>query len=249
MKEFAIIAFICSALTAKAQNITKYYDKDWQPTLEEKAVYFATFTPASPGYAVVSYYTNTKVVRGISSYMDTSFTKPIGLVRLYDKKGLLEDSSLYDQKSNIKETFHYYPNKKLELHYIAPSGSGAQTIEAYDENGGRIKNYIFMKDAEPAGGIKGWQGYLKKAASKELYSKSEQKEMVHLQVHFLVDENGYISRVKVTQSSGNMGADNDALSIISSAPRWSPLIMYYKPVKSYQTQPISYELLPVVKKK
>jgi protein TonB len=242
-----IITFCFSfLLNAAAQKITKYYDKDWAETSPDKAVYYAEFVKQGGVYKCTSYFAGTKVVRGRSTYPDTTMANPVGSQTLYTKRGKVEDSIYYADGKAV-QLYHYYPNGKLAVHYYLPDNKKEGITEGYDEDGNKIKNYIAMREAEFKGGDKAWQAYLKKNIGKNLDTKVEGE--VKVQIEFVVDENGSVSKAKVLKSSGSKEVDNDALRVISESPEWHSAILYNQPVKAYRVQAITYDLAPIKKSK
>ncbi len=242
---FFVIYFLFS-LTTSAQKVVKYYDKDWAETIRDKAVYSAEFVKAEGVYKCTSYYLNSNIIRGRSTFQDTIMINPIGLQTLYNKKGKIEDS-IYFEESKAKNLYHYYPNGKLAVHYYFADNKKNAVTEAFDEDGNKIKNYIVMKEAEFKGGEKAWLSYLKKNTGKDLTGKDITNATV--QVEFIVDESGGISKAKIFKSSGIKEIDQDALRVISESPEWNSAIMYNNPVKAYRLQPFNYSIEPQKKSK
>ncbi|NCX96219.1 MAG: energy transducer TonB [Chitinophagia bacterium] len=60
-------------------------------------------------------------------------------------------------------------------------------------------------------------------------------------VNFVVNEDGFISDVKVLRGIGG-GCDEEALRVIKAMPTWTPGEQDGKKVKTYFTQPISFRL-------
>ena len=65
---------------------------------------------------------------------------------------------------------------------------------------------------------------------------------VQVQIEFIVDENGSVSKAKIFKSSGIKEIDQDALRVISESPEWNSAIMYNNPVKAYRVQPFTYSI-------
>lgn len=181
-------------------------------------------------------------MRGKSTYADTILQNPIGMQVLYSRKGALEDSAFYAD-GKAKYLFHYYPNKQLSMHYYLPENGKEGVIEGYDEDGKKIKNYVFEKEAEFKGGQKAWQSYIAKNASKDLSVKGEDGATTAIvQIQFIVDEEGNVSTAKVLKSSGYKEIDKDALRAINESPLWNSAVQYNRPVKAYRVQPVTYSL-------
>ena len=250
MRYLSFFAF-CSSLClyAKAQTITKYYDEEWAQTTKEKAVFYADFVNKGKLYECTSYYMQSGTVRGKSFFSDTVMSNPRGLQVLYRKNGALEDSTLYDSSGKMIYNYHYYPNKRLAVYYHLPDGAKVPVIEGFDEQGNKIKNFIYAKEAEFKGGEKAWVDYLRKNLSTNFTAKGNQEETVQVRISFVVNEEGLIIRPKVLESSGIKEIDADAIRVITSSPKWIPAILYNAPIKVYRIQPLTYMLYPKSKRK
>ena len=224
-------------------KVTKYYDANWVETSKKKAMFYADFIKSGEYYNCTSYWINTNIVRGKSTYTDTLMQFPIGLQVLFFKNGRIEDSSFFENKE-LKYSFHYYPNNKLAGSYHLPTNQKEGISEGYNESGEKIKNYIFLKEAEFKSGQKAWASYINKHATKDLPVKGNNEMTVSVQIQFIIDENGDVIKSKILKSSGYKNVDNDALQIIADSPPWKNAILYNKPVKAYKMQPITYTLRP-----
>ena len=248
MKILFTAVIILFGFYTHAQKIVKYYDKDWVESEPNKATYYAEFIKSGNLYKCTSYTTGTNTVQGKSTFPDTIMINPIGLQLLYNKKGKLEDSVFYAD-GKTKFLYHYHPNGKLEVYYYLPENKKEGIIEAYDEEGNKIKNYILTKDAAFKGGEKAWLAYLKKNVSNDFNIKREDIITANVQIQFVVDENGSVIKAKVLKSSGYKEIDKDALRVVSESPEWNNAILYNKPVKVYRIQPFTYVLEPEKKSK
>ena len=242
---FMMVAFI----HGNAQDsIVKYYDADWAEASKERAVYYAEFVKDGGNYKCSSYWVRTNILRGRTVYPDTIMAKPIGQLLRYYKNGNPEDSVVYDLFGKEKDAYHYYENKQLAAHYFVPDGQQEGTVEGFDENGKKIKNYIYAREAEFKGGEKAWHSYIVKKVSKDFFNtKGDAEISVSVSVQFVVDENGYVIRPKVLKSSGINNIDRDALGVIGASPPWKNAVLYNKPVKAYRVQPFTYILIPLKK--
>ncbi|KAA9035839.1 TonB family protein [Ginsengibacter hankyongi] len=244
MKLFFSFLITIAACNAQAQTkITRYYDANWIETSKEKAAFYADFIKDGTAYSCTSYWINTKTVRGISVFPDTVMQNPIGKQILYFKNGRIADSSFTEDKKTIY-LFHYYPGGQLAMHLYVPSNSSEAVVEGFDEDGKRIKHYIFQKDAEFKGGTKAWQSYIVKNAARDLSVKGDSAITAKVQVQFIIDENGDVIAAKIFKSSGYRNVDNDALRVISDSPKWNSAILFNQPVNAYRIQPFEYPLQP-----
>ncbi len=234
---------IASSYVQAQTKITKYYDANWVETSKEKAAFNADFVKNGANYSCTSYFINTNRVRGKSVFPDTVMANAIGLQVLYFKNGHIEDSAFVEDKKAIY-AFHFYPSGQLAMHYYLPSKSAEAVVEGFDEDGSKIKHYIFQKEAEFKGGTKAWQSFIAKNAARDLSIKGDSTLTAKVQVEFIIDENGDVISPKIFKSSGYKNVDNDALRVISESPKWNSAILYNQPVKAYRIQPIEYNLQP-----
>ncbi|MEO6639363.1 MAG: hypothetical protein ABIN25_13880, partial [Ginsengibacter sp.] len=198
-----LIVFLLSAncFSSQSQTIVKYYDAEWAPVEQDKAVYYANFVKEANQYKTTSYWVAGSVLRGKSTYADTSFNTPVGSQVLYSHKGTLEDSAFYAE-GKTQYLFHYYPNSQLAMHYYLPDNAKEGIVEGYDEDGKKIKNFVYQKEAEFRGGQKAWQTYITKSVTKDLAVKGDSAYTASVQIQFIVDVDGNVSTVKILTSSG-----------------------------------------------
>ena len=227
---------------AGQSTIIKHYDAEWNPSDSAKSTYRTEFKLAGDGYSCLCYWKGTQKIAGKGTFKDTSITKPIGLFIGYHKNGNTEDSSFYDQNSTLQYAYRYYKNKQLEVHYTLPENKTEPVIEAFDEEGKRIKGYIYAKEAEFKGGDKAWQSYILKSVSKDLKAKNKADKRVSVKIIFCISEDGYTTKIKILESSGISYVDSDAMRVIANSPQWKNAIYLNKPIKVYRIQPFTYEL-------
>jgi TonB family protein len=180
-------------------------------------------------------------------YSDTSFGFAKGPVVRYAENGTIEDSAYYDKLGSMVYGYHYHVNGKLAGKFLLPEGAKEPEMEGYDEEGKRIKNYIFLREAQFKGGNQKWIAFLTKSLSTEFTTKSNTEEHKRVVVEFIVDKSGYVVETKVFESSGNSAMDADAVRTIQSSPQWIPAIQFNKPVNAYRRQPLTYVLYPPAK--
>ncbi len=223
------------------QTTTVYYDDYWMATEPGKATYYADFVKSGNMYQCTSYWIAGNVLRGKSTYPDTLMANPFGLQVLYSKNGRIEDSIFYSGEKRLY-VYHYYPNGQLAAHYYVPDNSDKAIIEGFDDDGKKIKNYVFEKEAEFKGGHKAWQAYIIKSVSKDLKIKGEGDIIAKVQIQFIVSKDGDVIAAKIYQSSGYSNVDKDALRVIKESPSWNGAIQFNKPVNAYRLQPFTYQI-------
>jgi TonB family protein len=241
--------FLLSYYYAHAQTITQYYNNNWLPTTKENATFYANFVKDGDVYQCTSYYVASGRIKGRSVYSDTSFGFAEGPNVGYDENGTIEDSAYYNKEGSLVYSYHYHPNGKLAGRFILAKGDKNPEMEGYDEEGKRIKNYIFFREAQFKGGNQKWIAFLSKSLSTEFTANSTTEEEKTVVVEFIVDKSGYVVRPRVFESSGNSALDSDAVSTIQASPQWAPAIQFNKPVNAYRRQPVTYLLYPAAKRK
>ncbi len=130
----------------------------------------------------------------------------------------------------------------LAAHYYIPDGKDEGVAEGFDEDGKKIKNYVYEQEAEFKGGQKAWQQYILKSVSKDLKIKGEGDITANVQVQFIVNKDGEVSVAKILKSSGYAQVDKDALRVIKESPSWNAAIQFNRPVNAYRVQPFVYKL-------
>lgn len=237
---FFLLIIIASSYVEAQTKITKYYDATWAETSKEKAAFYADFIKTGANFSCTSYWINSNIVRGRSTFPDTIMANAIGLQVLYFKNGRVEDSA-YNEGKKLTYAFHYYPNGRLAMHYYLPAKKSEPIVEGFDEDGNKIKHYVFQKDAEFKGGAKAWQSYITKNVTTDLSEKGDNVTEAQVQVEFIINEDGDISLAKIFKSSGYKNVDNDAMRVIRDSPKWNSAILYNQPVKAYRIQPFIYK--------
>jgi len=139
----------------------------------------------------------------------------------------------YDKKGNVMATEDYADGK-------------LQVCRCYDENGNALDTALCRgKEAEPAGGAKGWQTYLQRGLQTMLEVKANSREwspgQLTVVIRFVVENDGSLSEFKPLTHYGN-GVEDAIISIFRQAPRWTPGRQFGRPVRSYHTQPVTFEI-------
>lgn len=238
---FSLLMIIASSYVYAQTKITKYYDADWAETSKENAAFYANFIKTGANYNCTSFWINSNIVRGRSTFPDTVMANAIGLQVLYFKNGRVEDSA-YKEEKKPTYAFHYYPSGRLAMHYYLSANNSEPIVEGFDEEGNKIKHYVFQKEAEFKGGAKAWQSYITKNVTTDLSVKDGNVTEVQVQVEFIINEDGDVAKAKIFKSSGYKNVDNDAMRVIRDSPKWNSAILYNQPVKAYRIQSFIYKL-------
>lgn len=220
--------------------ITKYFDSSWKRIPKDSAFFFTEMVKEDTFYRCTSYWMKSKKLNCKSAYFDTLFTKPVGVLLRYYENGQIEDSTHFNQDGTFKNTYHYYNNGKLWVHYQINSKTKKETTDAYDLNGNRIDDFIFSKEAYFEEGDTGWQNFLAENLKTKVPIKNGAPPgQYQVIVEFIVGKNGKIIDVRPKTSLG-YGMEDEVIRVIRKSPKWNPAIMMGKTVNAYRRQPITF---------
>jgi protein TonB len=119
----------------------------------------------------------------------------------------------------------------------ASNGDGNGVKETIDSNS--FQPEIFSAPdvaAEFPGGTDGWVRFLKKNLRPK---ESDDAYKVTVIVSFVVNEDGTISDLHITQSGGEE-FDNEVMRVMKKSPKWNAGIYHGKNVKVYHSQPVIF---------
>lgn len=235
-----IFCFLSITLSAQNSILIKYYDALWNPTSKDSAFYFTEFVPKDRIYDCTSYWMKSKKIFCKSTYADTLFARPLGLLLRYHENGQVQDSAYYDENGQPKYIYHYYSSGKLWAHYSYDRDSKKETAEGFDEQGKAIKGFIYLKEAEFPGGLEAWSNYLAANVNTKVPIKNGAPNgAFEVVIAFVVNKSGYVSDVEAKTSYG-YGMEEEAMRVIKRSPRWRPLILLGKPENAFRRQPITF---------
>lgn len=255
------LSFSFSKSIAQKKYFTKYYDSLWLITAKDSATYYAHIMAADNRYWINMYYAKSNNLYSKNCYLDSTSSKHIGSSKSFYETGQLKDSSFYksidtllfkyeyDETGRITdsmhsfengdiERFHYYKNGTLHAHYYKKGEK--EEIEAYDESGVRIKNFIYGEEAEYEGGRQSWSRFLQKNLRNEIAAKNgAPRGMYRVIVRFQINENGEISGIRPETKFG-YGMEEEVIKLLRKSPKWKPAIWLNKKVVAYRRQPITF---------
>ena len=239
---FLVIFIFVFTSSCIAQNgtLTKYFDSLWRPVTNESAHYVTHFIKSEGGnYQCLSYWAKTNQLYKKSFFLDTSFSKPVGLSVAYHLNGSIQDSVFFNKEHIIVDAWHYYANGQLICHYVYKKGSTNET-EGFDEGGKKIENFIYGREAEFPGGNEAWMEYLSSNIKDKLFAKNGAPEgKYRVIVAFAIDLDGRPVDISAETSNG-YGMEEEVIRVIKKSPKWSYAIQYNKPVKAYRRQPLTF---------
>lgn len=168
-----------------------------------------------------------------------------GTIKTMASKKVTASEGRYN-KGKMDGKWIYYADEGYKEWEIIYQADSVISFHCFDKAGNEQKDCVFEREAKPSGGSNGWLTYLQKAIAKYDYpskkiSKSNAVLSGDVQVKFLVNKDGSISEVSVIKSL-NSEADMIARNVIISAPRWIAGIYRNKPVRSFHTQPFTFNV-------
>ena len=242
MIRFLLLVLVLSPLLAfsQDQSMIKYYDAFWSPTSKDSAYYYTEFVKQDSLYNCSSYWVGTRKLNCKSVYADTLFTQPRGLLVRYYESGQLQDSSYFYENGELKNTYHYYPSGKLWAHYSYDNRTKQGTSEGFDYKGRRIKEFVYMKEAEFPEGNDAWLSFLSQNLKTNVPLKNDAPAGVYkVVISFVIGTNGKVIDVKPETNFG-YGMEDEAVRVIKKSPRWKPLILLGEVQNAYRRQPVTF---------
>lgn len=242
---------------------TTYFDKSWQRTIKDSAIYYRLITIDSTGYRFDDHYLNGKLqMTGYSLSKDSLFKN--GLFRYYNEDGIMVLGGNYTKDIRTGRWSFFYPDGHLYYVYNYSYGGLLDGEAKYYFKNGKVKRsetysmgvlkhgkcfsisgqdtawFPFWKPAEFRGGEKKRIRYLNKNIKYPEYVKNLGIEG-RMIVTFIVEADGSINEVEVTKGVFWL-LDYDVLTVISKMPPWLPGQNDGTPVRMQLNMPISFWL-------
>lgn len=106
----------------------------------------------------------------------------------------------------------------------------------------KVPDVLIRSEIQPApvGGMSAFYKYVSKELNYPLQARRNRIEG-RVFVQFVVDENGQLTDVKAIKKIGG-GCDEEAVRVLSNAPRWNPGKQRGRPVKVRMTLPFTFHL-------
>lgn len=270
MKHLLTTLFLLFAMTfiyGQSEKDTVFLDSDWEETGDMKqAMYYRLVENVSNSFLVKDYFLNTHQLQMVGTFSDENLTIEEGEFTYYNqdstsyflyrkinysagkRNGLAqyyyETGELHYTFDYIFDNLHgyfvvYYKNgtlKRKEKYF----NNKLKEKACYSQEGEKVKYYPFEVAAEFKGGIEAVRKFLIKNIEYPEYAAEHKIEgKVHLR--FVIDEQGFVSNVTVTQSAHEL-LDKEAIRVIYNMPQWKPAEFDGEKVKSYYTLPINFKL-------
>ena len=237
-----VIIFCFFTISSSAQNSTliKYFDSSWSPTSKDAAFFYTEMLKVDTFYKCTSYWMKSKKLFCKSAFAYTLFTKPVDLLVRYYENGKTEDSTYFNLDGTFKNTYHYYNNGKLWVHYQKNPKTGKEITDAYDANGNRMEDFIFTKEAEFPEGSADWKNFLAENLKTDVpVKKGAPVGTYDVVVKFIVRKNGKLTDIEAETNLG-YGMEEEVIRVVKKSPRWNPAIILGKSVDAYRRQPITF---------
>jgi antitoxin component YwqK of YwqJK toxin-antitoxin module len=232
--------FFLQSTSAQNNIKVKYYDSSWVETPKDAAFYFKEYIKTGTNYQATTYWTGSGKLYSIAFYPDTSFTQYSGIYRKYYESGQIEDSSFYNNEGQNINSYYFYPNGKIWVRYTYDTKTGKAITDAYDINNKPIKDFIYFREAEFAGGDDEWMTFLSKnIKSKVPVKKGAPEGQYQVIIWFIVDTDGKLVNIEPETSRG-FGMEEEVMRVIKRSPKWMPAIWLNNPVKAYRRQPLTF---------
>ena len=235
-----IFCFFSFFSFAQSSTITKYFDSTLNPSSKDAAFFFTEMVKVDTFYKCTSYWMKSQKLFCKSTYADTLFAKPVGLLTRYYENGQTEDSSYFNLDGTFKNTYHYYKSGKLWVHYQNNIKSKKEITDAYDLNGSRIDDFIYSKEAGFQEGSADWKSFLAENLKTTVpVTKGAPIGTYQVVVKFIVRKSGKLTDIEAETNLG-YGMEDEVMRVIKKSPRWNPAILMCKPVDAYRRQPITF---------
>ncbi len=242
MKQLIFFGYLLVATSAHSQNIkiTRYFDSTWQTASKDAAFFYTEFVKQGSIYYCTSYWVSSGKLNCKSTFKDTLFSQPVGILKRYYENGQIQDSTHYYDNGKTKETYHYYPTGQLWAHCLYDKSNEEELSEGYTIDGKPIRNFIYLKEAEFPGGNTEWTEYILNTLKNDVAVKNgAPKGTYKVAIKFIVDKNGKVSEAEAETKYG-YGMEEEAIRVITKSPKWSPLILMGEKQNAYRRQPITF---------
>lgn len=172
-----------------------------------------------------------------------------GPVKFYNGRDTLDSEGVYSGGQKKGNWIYYAPEGYKEWTVVYEKDS-VLSARCFNKSGSVQENCIFEKEAYPEGGATAWKAYLGRAIGQAFErtgypSKKLMKSKVPISgqvwVRFLVEKDGSISDIVILRSL-NREADDIVKHVMRNAPRWVPAMVKNKLMRSYHTQPVTFDV-------
>jgi len=245
---FILLLTTTSACLAQQDSTIIYYSSEGRETTVDSAFAYSVYRTNGNAWYGKTYTVKTQTIQSEGDYAELNWKKPLGSFKNYDKDGVLDNISVYNNGKLIEKTYYYKSGKK-KSHMFYSDNSTEQ--KGWDEDGNEIPNFIVEREARFKGGLQGWSKYLSKHLNSNVPLDAGAPAGDYVtEVSFLVNKDGYISEVKAIQVPAKCKpCAAESVRVIMDGPNWEPAIQNNQPVVYRQKQMITYQVVEAKKKK
>jgi len=262
---FTLITFVTNSCAfAQSEKIIKYYDSLWEITTKDSAFYYRELIKQDTLYRSTTYWARSNKINTKAFYLDTTFSKRIGLYHSFYENGQTEDSIFYISSAKPVYSYSFYKNSQLQdsvfyapngnitayryyedgelcVHYMYDKKTDKKTTEAYSEDGKKLDNYIYEREAEFSDNENAWKKFLMNTLDPGVPIRNGAPAGIYqVMVKFIVSRDGTVTNV-VAQTHYGYGMEAEAIRVIKNSPKWEIAgVQFNKPVNSYRRQPITF---------
>ncbi len=238
-------------LSAHAQQTDEYkfFDADWKPAKEKKAIYLLHITSTKEDTWRFSYYNMYGPLIRVETYQDKEATIRQGLFAWYDVDGNMDSCGYYDHGLRDRDwTFpaatpndrkfnnRFYDKGRLLTDKELKAKMATESIED--------PNYPDFSRQSPEsyfpGGEAGWLQFINTNIH---YPNRALKRYIRgtVELLFVVSPTGQVQDIRLARSV-ELSLDNEAIRIAERSPAWTPAIQIDRKVRSFKRQPIVFRL-------
>jgi hypothetical protein len=239
---FALLLMALPACLVAQDSTVRYITKTGkETTIKDSAARYLVITKQGSLWYGKCYYTKNNVLQSQGAYLKPDMLTPTGRFDNYNEEGILDNTSVYDDKGERVSRTTYYPSGKKRS-YISYGKNGDTFQEGWDEEGKSIPGYVVYREAAFNGGTGAWSRYIASHLKAEVPAEAGAPAGTYrVIVSFEIDKEGNITEVKadsIPPLCHECAAE--ATRVIRTAPRWQPAIQYNEPTIQPMRQPVTF---------
>ncbi len=263
MKPYLVLAILLIPFCALAQSDTIFYNRLWEKTTRDSAVYYRLTKQDGKLLLVKDCYMSSHRVQMVGHINNLEQEYKEGWFVFYDSIGHIEQQGTYvnsKKEGRWIDNYSYTDTLWAITHYNNDASEGIDSFffkdgsikrletyrnnefvtgKCFDKNGKEIPYYPYQVMPEFQE-VEGVQAYLAKHIK---YPKSAIKANISGRVilRFVINEDGSISEVQVVKSV-SADIDKEAIRVVKEMPKWKPGKLDNAPARVWFTQPITFRL-------
>jgi periplasmic protein TonB len=244
LKLYLVLTGILLANTCMSQQKGIYFfDSNWQPVKEKKAVYLIRHKQLPDNTWQTDYYHFNGPLIRTETYTDNKADIRHGRSSWYSRTGHIDSTGSFNNNVRDKSWFFYYPESdSAKISKIVDYDNG-RVIKIDDRSQMKeTKDTVAAdeKESEFVGGQQGWMRYLNKTFR---YPESAVKlgSQGTIRIMFVVNTDGVVEDPLIYKSA-EISLDDESLRVLNATPAWVPATKNGEKVKTYKIQPFTFRL-------